>query len=59
MDIHLPFYENINVDETRYCCGAELAKKDQVEADFIAGIPDSGIGHATGYSNEKRIRFAG
>ena len=49
------FYENINVDETRYCCGAELAKKDQVEADFIAGIPDSGIGHATGYSNEKRI----
>jgi len=26
-----------------------------VEADFVAAIPDSGIGHAMGYSNEKRI----
>jgi amidophosphoribosyltransferase len=49
------FYENINVDETRYRCGAALARKDRVEADFVAGIPDSGIGHAIGYSNEKCI----
>lgn len=49
------FYEGINVDECRYKCGAELAKSDTVEADFVAGIPDSGIGHAMGYSNEKKI----
>lgn len=49
------YYENINVDDTRYRCGAALAKNDQVSADFVAGIPDSGIGHAMGYSNEKRI----
>jgi len=49
------FYENINVDETRYRCGAALAKRDSVEADFVAGIPDSGIGHAIGYSNAKGI----
>jgi amidophosphoribosyltransferase len=49
------FYEGINVDESRYRCGAALAKKDNVEADFVAGIPDSGIGHAMGYSNEKGI----
>ncbi len=49
------FYENINVDETRYNCGAALAKRDNVEADFVAGIPDSGIGHAIGYSNAKHI----
>jgi amidophosphoribosyltransferase len=49
------FYEGINVDECRYKCGAALAKSDSVEADFVAGIPDSGIGHAIGYSNEKRI----
>ncbi len=49
------FYENINVDETRYRCGAALAMKDAVEADFVAGIPDSGLGHAIGYSNVKRI----
>lgn len=49
------FYEGINVDECRYKCGAALAKEDELEADFVAGIPDSGIGHAMGYSNEKKI----
>jgi amidophosphoribosyltransferase len=49
------FYEGINVDECRYKCGAALAKDDLTEADFVAGIPDSGVGHAIGYSNEKKI----
>ncbi len=49
------FYEGINVDECRYKCGAALAKQDTVEADFVAGIPDSGVGHAMGYSNETKI----
>jgi len=49
------FYESINVDDCRYRCGAFLAKRDTVEADFVAGIPDSGIGHAIGYSNTKMI----
>jgi amidophosphoribosyltransferase len=49
------FYEGINVDECRYRCGAALARTDDVEADFVAGIPDSGVGHAIGYSNEKGI----
>lgn len=51
------FYENVNVDETRFRCGQALAKNDEVDADFVAGIPDSGVGHAIGYSNEKRIPF--
>jgi amidophosphoribosyltransferase len=49
------FYENINVDETRYRCGAALASRDTVKADFVAGIPDSGLGHAIGYSNATGI----
>ncbi len=49
------FYEGINVDECRYRCGAALAKKDNVEADFVAGIPDSGVGHAMGYSHHTGI----
>ena len=49
------FYEGINVDESRYRCGAALAKNDDVDADFVAGIPDSGIGHAIGYSNSRSI----
>ncbi len=49
------FYEGVNVDECRYRCGAALARRDKTEADFVAGIPDSGVGHALGYSNERRI----
>jgi amidophosphoribosyltransferase len=49
------FYESINVDDVRYKCGKALAKNDDVKADFAAGIPDSGIGHAMGYSNEKQL----
>ena len=51
------YYEEINVDESRYRCGAALAKNDDVEADFVAGIPDSGVGHAIGYSNERKIPY--
>jgi len=49
------FYEGINVDECRYRCGAALAENDDVKADFVAGIPDSGIGHAMGYSHKTGI----
>jgi len=49
------FYEGVNVDECRYRCGAALAKRDNVEADFVAGIPDSGVGHAMGYSHHTGI----
>ncbi|MCF8225132.1 MAG: amidophosphoribosyltransferase [Bacteroidales bacterium] len=51
------YYEGINVDEVRYRCGAALAKRDDVEADFVCGIPDSGVGHAIGYGNEKKIPY--
>jgi amidophosphoribosyltransferase len=50
-------YEGINVDECRYRCGASLARRDNVEADFVCGIPDSGVGHAVGYGNEKGIPY--
>ena len=51
------YYEGINVDECRQRCGAALARRDDVEADFACGIPDSGVGHAMGYSNEKKIPY--
>jgi len=49
------FYEGINVDESRYRCGAKLAAEDNLKVDFVAGIPDSGVGHAIGYSNAANI----
>lgn len=50
-------YEGINVEFVRNRCGSALAKNDKVEIDFVAGIPDSGIGHAIGYANEKKIPY--
>ena len=48
-------YEGVNVEATRYRCGAFLAKRDHVTVDMVAGIPDSGIGHSIGYSNESGV----
>ena len=50
-------YEGINVEATRNRCGRALAQNDSVDIDFVAGIPDSGIGHAVGYANEKNIPY--
>ena len=50
-------YEGINVEVVRNSCGRALAKNDEVEIDFVAGIPDSGIGHAIGYANERGIPY--
>lgn len=49
-------YEDINVDQSRYNCGKKLAQNDDIEdIDFVAGIPDSGIGHAMGYCAERNL----
>ena len=50
-------YEGINVEFARNACGAALARNDDVAVDYVAGIPDSGIGHAIGYANERRLPY--
>jgi amidophosphoribosyltransferase len=50
-------YEGINVESARNRCGAALARRDEIPVDCVAGIPDSGIGHAIGYANEKKIPY--
>jgi len=50
-------YEGINVEKVRNRCGEALARNDGIQIDFVAGIPDSGIGHAIGYANEKQIPY--
>ncbi len=53
-------YEGVNVEEMRYNCGSMLAKRDgdSVHPDIVAGVPDSGVAHAIGYSNESGIPYA-
>ncbi len=50
-------YEGINVEEVRYRCGQALARNDDVDVDFVSGIPDSGVGHAVGYANSKGVPY--
>jgi len=51
-------YEGISVEKMRYNCGSVMAKRDTVKPDIVAGVPDSGIAHAIGYSNESGIPFS-
>lgn len=51
------YYEGINVEQTRYNCGAALAENDNVDVDYVSGIPDSGIGHAIGYAKKRGIPY--
>jgi amidophosphoribosyltransferase len=50
-------YEGVNTEAARNRCGQALARRDTVEADCVAGIPDSGIGHAIGYATESGIPY--
>jgi amidophosphoribosyltransferase len=50
-------YEGINVEAARYRCGAALASHDDEDIDLVAGIPDSGTGHAIGYANHRGIAY--
>ncbi|MDR0864543.1 MAG: amidophosphoribosyltransferase [Candidatus Symbiothrix sp.] len=50
-------YEGINVDQVRFTGGCSMAKDDDLPVDFVASIPDSGIGHALGYAVGKGVPY--
>jgi len=50
-------YEGINTEQVRYKCGAALARREDVKADLVGGIPDSGIGHALGFAHASGIPY--
>ncbi|MGM9970856.1 MAG: amidophosphoribosyltransferase [Anaeroplasmataceae bacterium] len=54
-------YEGVSVEKMRYNCGKYMAQRDKdstCKPDIVAGVPDSGIAHAIGYSNESNIPFS-
>ena len=51
-------YEGVNVETMRYECGKLMRKRDDVEVDSVAGVPDSGIPHAIGYANASGIPYS-
>ena len=50
-------YEDINAEEVRYRLGEEMGRTDDVDADYVSGIPDSGVGMALGYAMGKHIPY--
>jgi amidophosphoribosyltransferase len=50
-------YDGVSVESARERCGAAIARNDEVQADFVTGIPDSGVGHALGYAMESGLPF--
>lgn len=51
-------YEGVSVESMRYRCGQKMAERDTVKPDTVAGVPDSGLAHAIGYSNASGIPFS-
>ena len=56
-------YEGVNVEVMRYRNGETMAENDKrrgtlPDVDFVAGVPDSGVPHAIGYSNHCGKPFA-
>ncbi len=47
--------DNLNVYEARVNMGKILAKEFPVDADFVCGVPDSGLEAAIGYSEESGL----
>lgn len=50
--------DGIPVQEARLKMGEMLANEDNVQADVVIGVPDSGIGAALGYSRKTGIPYA-
>ena len=50
-------YEGINVEAARYRGGEALARRSPADADLVAGVPDSGVGNALGYSHATGLPY--
>ena len=50
-------YEGVNVEYVREIAGKKMGEEDPIEADCVCGIPDSGVGHALGFSHGSGIPY--
>lgn len=51
------FYEGKNVEQMRYETGYAMGQEDETEVDNAGGIPDSGLGMATGYAAGHKVPY--
>lgn len=50
-------YEGRNVESVRHQCGYLMGQQDKTPVDSVSGIPDSGVGMATGYAEGMGVPF--
>ena len=50
-------YEGRNVEEVRFECGRAMGKSYDVDVDCACGVPDSGVGMATGYAAGRGVPY--
>lgn len=50
-------YEGVNAEYVRETAGQKMGEEDDLEADCVCGIPDSGVGFALGYSDGHKIPY--
>lgn len=50
-------YDGVNAEEMREACGRAVGSEDHSKADWVCGIPDSGVGFALGYAEGSGIPY--
>lgn len=50
-------YLGINAEDVREKCGRAMGRTDSTDADWVCGIPDSGVGFALGYAEGSGIPY--
>lgn len=50
-------YEGRNVEAMRHTCGQLMGEQDPTQVDIVSGIPDSGVGMATGYAEGIKVPY--
>lgn len=50
-------YDGINAEAVREACGRAMGREDHTDADWVCGIPDSGVGFALGYAEGSGIPY--
>lgn len=50
-------YDGINAEQMREACGRSMGEEDKTDADWVCGVPDSGVGFALGYAEGSGIPY--
>lgn len=50
-------YEGVNTEYVRERAGEVMGEEDDIEADCVCGVPDSGVGTALGYAEGHKIPY--